>query len=324
MVCNTSDVDLTNLEDGNQTINVWVNDTVNIWGLNNSYVVQADTSSPTVSLSLSSAGSTSLAITISKSDGTCTSNRGTVSGATLTDTGLTCGIAYSYTVTCTDSAGNSGSATQSFETSGCGGAGDGTTPPKTIHSWTKITPGAATIMKDFDSEIGVKQIQIEVNNEAQNVEITVTKYSGKPAAVSIAKSGKIHQYLQIDTKNLEDKLKKAIVNFRAEKTWMTSNNVVKENVDVYKFNEGSSVWDELESTYVEEDNNYYYYDVELTSFSYFAIAEKAAEGEGEEGTGDGTTPSDEEKKNLTWLWILIILIIVVVVGLGIRKGKKKY
>lgn len=57
------------------------------------------------------------------------------------------------------------------------------TPP-----WTKITNGAATIIKNFNKKMGIKQIQIAVNNKAQNVSINVLKQNKKPANVSIEKA----------------------------------------------------------------------------------------------------------------------------------------
>src|SRR3989339_455346 len=48
--CNSSKIALTGLSDGNRTINVWVNDSTNNIGLNNSYVVQIDTTAPVITL----------------------------------------------------------------------------------------------------------------------------------------------------------------------------------------------------------------------------------------------------------------------------------
>ncbi|HKZ33802.1 MAG TPA: PGF-pre-PGF domain-containing protein [Candidatus Nanoarchaeia archaeon] len=231
-------------------------------------------------------------------------------------TPLTIGT-FTYTCTVTDNADNSASDTETYTVLNVGGGGGaGTSLPKNTHSFSKITPGVVSIMKDFDSEIGVKQIQIEVNNEAQNVKITVTKYDGKPAEVSVSKSGKVYQYLQISEQNLGTKLDKATVQFRVEKSWASSNGLDKAEVSVYKFDESSSKWNELTTTFASEDSTYYYYDAELDSFSYFAISERSLVG-GEGTTATGETPT--EGRSLTWLWILIALVIVVVVWLMMRK-----
>jgi len=187
-----------------------------------------------------------------------------------------------------------------------------------INSWVKIIPGVITVMKDFDSEIGIKQIQIEVNNEAQNVKITVRKYNNKPANVSVEKTGKVYRYLQIGTENLEGKLEKGIVTIQVEKNWMIENSVERGDVALFKFDKSSEKWNELITNYVDEDDNYYYYDAELTSFSYFAIGEKSVEGEkvsiGEKILG----------KNLLWLWILIgAVILAAAVAWVIYKRKRK-
>ena len=175
------------------------------------------------------------------------------------------------------------------------------------------------IMKDFNAETGIKEIQIEVNNEAQNVKVTVTKYAGRPAEVSVSKSGKVYQYLQINATNLADKLDKATAQFRVEKSWASSNNVDKEKVVVSKFDEPNNKWNELTTTYSSEDSVYYYYDVELDSFSYFAISEKSAVSGEEAGTtGTGGEPS-EEGASLTWLWILIVVIVLLYVGWRMKK-----
>ena len=240
---------------------------------------------------------------------TVTKSASSTSGST-TDTSVI-GL-YTYTCTATDAIGNSASDTEIYTVLKIGGGGTTTPgPPKKTTSWTKITPGAAAIMKDFNAEIGVKQIQIEVNNEAQNVKITVTKYDEKPAEVSVTKSGKVYQYLQIDAQNLGNNMNKATVQFKVEKSWVSGNSLDKDELSVYKFDSTAGKWNELATTYASEDNQYYYYDAELNSFSYFVISEKSlASGEGTTATGE--TPTAEGRSS-AWLWILIALVIVFVV-----------
>ncbi len=195
------------------------------------------------------------------------------------------------------------------------GGGNGVVEVKETHSWIKITPGVAVIMKDFDKDIGIKQIQIEVHTEAQDVKITVKKYSSKPVNVSVEKSGKVHQYLQIETENLEDKLDKAIITIRVNKSWVSSNNLNENNITMFKFSESEEEWEELTTTYTESDDDYYYYDVEVTSLSYFAIGEKVVEEEEEE---------EAEEKDLTWLWIVIVAVVLAaIIGGGIAAKRRE-
>lgn len=328
--CNITDGYLTNLADGNQTISVYVNDTINNLGLNNSYVVQIDTTAPTASPSCSESsvvvGST-FTCTCGGSDASSGINS-SLTGAGVTLTPLTEGT-FSYSCSVTDNVGNSASATTSYIVLSSGGGSSTTNEwsEQKIHSFTKITPGKVSIMKNFNKETGIKEIQIEVNNEAQNVKITVSKYNGKPTEVSVEKTGKVYKYLQIKTTNLETNLKKAIVTIQVEKSWVSDNSLNKDNIALFKFDNNSNVWNELATTYKEDDNDSYYYDAELTSFSYFAISEKVVVEEEvvKEDKSIGTILGDigEGAKDLTWLWIVIVVLVVIAAYVIFNRKKEE-
>ncbi len=204
--------------------------------------------------------------------------------------------------------------------SGSGGGGGGTSPSSTTQSLPRtynfiiITPAAAAIFRDFNSEIGINQIEITVNNDAEDVKINVVKYGIKPEQVSVEKSGEVYQYLQINTTNLENKINKTIVQFRVEKSWASGNSLDKDEIAVYKFNESAGKWNELQTTSSSEDSQHYYYDVEMNSFSYFVISGKSSASE--EGTGFDKlkewVSTLGEGKSMTWLLISIALVIFIV------------
>jgi len=210
----------------------------------------------------------------------------------------------------------SGSSTTVSEddTTSPGGGSSGVPEVKEIHSWTLISPGIPVIMRDFDSEIGIKQIQIEVHTEAQDVKITVTKHDTKPADVSVEKSGKVYKYLQVETENLEDKLEKAVITIQVNKSWVSNNSLEEDDIALFKFNESEEEWDELTTTSTGEDAIYYYYEVELDEFSYFAISEKAVVGEEELILG--------VEKSKLWLWILVAVVIIAIIVWQIKIKKK--
>jgi len=230
-------------------------------------------------------------------------------------------VGGTQTRTCTDANNCGTTANKPAESQSCtvGGGGGNVTPqlPEEIHSWTKITLGTVAIMKDFDEEFGIKQIEIQVRDEAQDVKVTVTKHPGKPAEVTKTKSGKVYKYLQIETENLEDKLDKGIITIQVNKSWVFNNNLNKDKIDMFKF--VNDEWVNLTTAYKEQDNNYYYYDIELTSFSYFAISGEVVE-----------EPTDEEEvevsegikskfieiiKNYIWWILLFVLIIAITIDL---------
>jgi len=229
---------------------------------------------------------------------------------------------FTYSCVVIDNAGNSASDEATYIVLDSAGTGPGGSPSGTTiktNLWPKVTPGTATIMKNIDGDAGIKQIQVEVKSEVQNVKITVTKHDNKPAEVSVEKT-KNYRYLQIETENLEDELEKAIMTIQVERTWMSDNGIDRDNVALFRFNEDSENWDELTTTYTEEDDTYYYYDIELTSFSYFAISAKVVEGEEPFETGE---PEEQEKADLTWLWIVIgVLVLAAIIGGGIAVKKK--
>ncbi len=311
------------------TYNVTGNDSATNSNTTATRTLTLDNTAPSLSMTKTTSGQTSLEIAISGTEGTCTVDR---SGATifgdnlLTESSLTCGTSYSYIVTCTDTATNAGSSTStSFSTDACGGGGSSGTvtprPKKASYSFSKITPGVATIVKNFDADVGVKEIKIEVNNEAQSVSITVTKHDGKPAAVSIKKSGKVYKYLQIEATNLANKLDKATVTLQVGKSWLSSNSVDANSVALFRFDESAGQWNELVTTYTGSEGDNELYEVELTSFSFFAVGEKAAvtaEGaEGAEGVGEGGA-------NLIFLWIIVgVVVLVIIIGWGMKKRSRE-
>ena len=335
--CNTTTLSLASRIDGNHTINIYAGRNSTYWNANltgalANRVVFVDSVAPSVELTVTTLEKSDITLAITATDGTgtgissCTADRSgaTVSGTTsVSESGLGCATSYTYVITCSDKNGHAASATKTVATNTCGaaggGGGGGASKPN-INSVDEIKPGAATVVRYTDPTLGVKQIGIEVTNPAQNVKITVTKHDGKPAAVSVAKTGKVYQYLQIDAQNLGTNLDKASVLFKVEKSWVSSNGLDKDKVSVYKFDESSGKWNELQTTFSSEDDTYYYYDAEVSSFSYFVISEKTlAGGEGTDSTGQA--PPAAKGTSLTWLWILIALVIILAIWLMMRKKK---
>lgn len=322
------------LGDGLYNITIWANDSNR--NMNNSaYVtIRIDNTAPTGSITCSPT-------TVTAGDTVTCSCSATDAGSGVLSTSYTTSPSTvntgTFTQSCSfsDYAGLSSTATSNSYTVNLGGSSSGssggssgsggTTAPKTS-SWTKITPGAATIMKNFDVTTGVKEIQIEVNNEAQNVKITVTKYESKPAEVSVEKSGS-YKYLKVDTQNLAGKLSKAKMKIHVEKSWVSSKGVAKEDVALFRYDESGSKWNELTTTYDSEDDTYYYYTAETSEFSYFAIASKETAlvtGETPAPTPEQPTPSAGFLGLPIWVWIIIgLVILAAIIGGGVVLGKKK-
>jgi len=212
---------------------------------------------------------------------------------------------YNWSINCTDVANNQGNSSVYYLTvsytapsggdtpSGGGGGGAATKPSnETISnatgeagvniSITKVistmTVENTTIIKDINALFGVKEIQITVNNEVKDVEVTIVRYYEKPSQVPITQSDNVYSYLQIYTKNLTS-FEKGVITIQVEKDWISLENIARDDISLFQFNESSNSWKELNTTYLEEDDKYYYYQSEVKSFSYFYIGEKVLERE---------------------------------------------
>jgi PGF-pre-PGF domain-containing protein len=206
------------------------------------------------------------------------------------------------------------------------GGGGSSTPSSGEPTLTKTTTivnvnsGTPTTITSFEST-GVREIRIIMNQPTQNIKIQVLKYDTKPVNVSKNITGKNYRYLAINTENLNDNLTSAIVKFEVDKSWVSDNNFQKEDVAVFKFDNLTNEWKELETIFDFENGNYYVYRVELNSFSYFAIGEK---------TRAPIIPDSEivipeepikEKLGLILWWLVfgILLVGIILVGLLIKK-----
>lgn len=174
--CNMSNGNLTGLSDGNKTIAVWVNDTINNSAFNSSYTIQIDTTAPTATFSCTPNPVTqkeTLTCTCTGSDTTAGINSTTYTSSPSTQNTGT------YTETCTviDNSGNSYSLTTTYDVSGAtgssssGGGGGGST----TNIWTGGTQSISedVFVAGFDSELRDQQrIQFVLNGDTHHVGVT--------------------------------------------------------------------------------------------------------------------------------------------------------
>ncbi|MBI5148524.1 PGF-pre-PGF domain-containing protein [Candidatus Pacearchaeota archaeon] len=253
------------------------------------------------------------------------------------------------TVTGTSTAGPGGG-------SGGGGGGGGESKPVT-HSWTKITPGVATIAHIDDSAIGLKQIQITVKNQANAVSITITKLAGQPATIEKTIEGQVYKYMRIDKTNLtDDNIDKIIIKVMVEKSWIKNKSLSKDKLSVYRWDDTNKVWQELKTTVDTEDSTYVYLNGETTKLSYFAIAqsggaitpltqpELCGNSAVDSGENCANCPSDvkcptgqeckngvcttistgeQPKKGLSWVWWTVAIVLILIIVLIIVTRRKR-
>ena len=231
--------------------------------------ITIDTTSPTITSFTLSTKQVYLGGTIT---GKCSASDNLGGSVSVSISGIDTSTAGTKTATCTatDYTGNTATAHVSYIVIFPGGGGSYTSLSlKQVHSWNKIIPGAAVIMKITKKDIGLEQIEISVKNKVNNVKITVTKLNNKPASVKDIK-GKVLKYLKITPENLpETDLKKAVIQFRVPKNWITKNNLNKDTVYLYRF--ANNEWQKLKTNLINETKDYANYEAETPGFSYFAI-----------------------------------------------------
>ncbi|VVB82319.1 Uncharacterised protein [uncultured archaeon] len=242
--------------------------------------------------------------------------------------------AGTFTLNCSfaDYSGNVGSVTANYtviqpqDYSSSSSSSGGGSSTKT-NSLAKISVGEIATLKNLGVD-GIQQIAIGVTSEAKNVKVTIDGSSTKPTVVSDKKD--TYKYLHIATANLSDKLSKATLTIKVEKSWLTGKGIDKLNISLYKYDESAGKWNQLTTFFSSEDTNYDYYTVELTSFSYFSIAPK------EQTITTSTTEEnqqevpDEEQTTAVITnylpWIIggvIVLVLLSLIVLGSKKKNRK-
>lgn len=174
---------------------------------------------------------------------------------------------------------------------------------------SKVTPDKPAIIKDFKEDSSIEEIEIEVTESVEDIKVSVTSYSSTPSSVS-DKGGKVYNYLKIDTQNLADKLKKARLTVKVPNSWLEEESLEKEDIAVFRFEEE---WNELGTQYKNTVGDYHYYDVELTEFSYFAIAEKTEETK-KTKLEEMIKESFSAGKYIAFIVAIVIIVLIYVLG----------
>ncbi|MCK5149671.1 hypothetical protein KAJ87_01990 [Candidatus Pacearchaeota archaeon] len=284
--CNTTQLNLTGLADGNHSIDVWANDTVNSVGVNLSYyVVWVDTTVPIVAFSCSPTSvyaTETITCSCSGTDvGSGVSNTSYTASPSTSDTG-------SYTATCTvtDNAGNSGSSSISYTV---GNIKSSTTESSTKSYWTKTyVINDEQFEEGYTKELAMNN-QVKIKVESAYHHVGIIKLTETTATINIS-SNPIQVILSIGEDSKVDVTNDGFYDVYVLLNSIESN---KANVTIQKIHEEISDKEESSAT--------------------------TGEVEEEEDIGK----FDEEKSSLIWLWIILGIVILIVGGWFLFKKIKK-
>lgn len=298
--CNSTSVSLTGLSDGNKTINVYVNDSANNVKLNNSFVVQVDTTAPSASPSCTPLTVyTGDIVTCTCSGSDSTSGVATSSASSTPSTSST--GTFSYGCTVTDNAGNSASASTSYtveQLGGSGGGGGGGGGGSSITNfWTKGTYSITEeqFSQGHSMEILAKQrVKVKVSNEDHYVGIK--ELIGTTAKIEVSSAPQ-----------------EKILSVGEEwKTEITGDNYYDLSVKL------TSIANNKAIIFVKS-----IYELIPQETPEEQTPEQEAE-ESPQITGEATEGEVKEGRNLSWLWILLGLIVVILIVWLLMHSKKRH
>lgn len=330
------------LADGEYLLTVNCTDAAGNMG-NSSYMVNVtvDSTAPSITVSKSTAESTSLTLSIATSSDarTCTVDRnsavitGTGATQTLKDSGLAPATSYTYSVQCADDIDNKKTVSATFSTDASsggssGGSGGGVTSGGADRGyakvvWTSLEPAKTATVNVEDSEVGASKVEFQVAEEVFGVWVNVQKVDALPAEVP-ALEQKVYKYLEVKhhLKLTEDLVTEGKIFFNVNKAWLDDNGLSKNNIALYRSVDGQ--WNELPTTITNEEEELVHYEATTPGFSFFAIGQSTAPvagptappveiGEGAAGEGaeeEAVAFEAEEAGGVSaWVWVIALVVI---------------
>ncbi|MEK6807971.1 MAG: S8 family serine peptidase [Nanoarchaeota archaeon] len=171
--------------------------------------------------------------------------------------------------TISNTAGNPSATGGSSGGGGGGGLGGGKADPnKNSFLFLEIAKDSSQSIS-ISAKIAATDIEFTVTEAVQNARVAVKKTDGPaiPAKETFA-------YFEVDTTNLDNKIKGAKITFRVDPKWLKDNNIDKKTVSLYRYSSG---WQKLDTYLVRADDIDAVYYANSPGFSTFGIAgEKAS------------------------------------------------
>jgi len=241
------------------------------------------------------------------------------------DTSISAPNLLNITVTISSGSGDGG--TTSGGGGGGSGSGSGTSDPDAGTSqsrlWDKITAGSTATFNITKSGIPFTYVSFKVTEEANDVELTVTKLSSRPSSVP-AYSGTVHSYVSITKSGLKDTaVSYAVIEFKIERKWFTANNGLAKNIVLVRYDRNE--WNELPLNITDMDANTYFFRAESPGLSTFAIvlkevlveasageavADSGADANASQNINDSAAPVSDVPKGKALLYTAILIIVV--------------
>jgi PGF-pre-PGF domain-containing protein len=179
-----------------------------------------------------------------------------------------CDIAENCPSDCNSNPSSGGSVS-----SGGGGTAISTTEGfiQIITAASQTEPAIADVSPDKSTDLKVDEVKVDLNDAVSNAQIAV-KNSSLPSGANAAIStdqGAIYKYLEISTTIPSTKIDSVTIKFKVEKSWLSSNGIDYTTVALQRY--ANSQWNKLNTTLINDDSTYYYFQAVSPGFSIFSI-----------------------------------------------------
>jgi PGF-pre-PGF domain-containing protein len=183
------------------------------------------------------------------------------------------------------SSGGSGGGGKSSSSNSGGGAGGSPEPASNVRikelSQQFITNGKHVKFTFPKNVTCITYVAFDSKRTAGKTTTIVEMLKNKSTRVPELPSGKIYENLNIWVGNKgtagPENIENAVIGFRVEKSWTTSNEVDPASVRLWRFSNGE--WEELSIRQLGEDDRYNYFEAQTQGFSSFAITALSGENE---------------------------------------------
>jgi len=210
-------------------------------------------------------------------------------GSSIPSSGCYCGGSIYYSGYCCAGSHSTSACTTSTTTSSSSSSSSSiTTTPTTsnikatsTHVWSLIPAGSTMTMAITNADIPVEEVRFRVGSDSEsNAELSVKSLVGKPSSIEADPPGIVNTYLEFSPRRIND-ITSVTIKFRVEKDWLTNNNVLEQDIVLYRYDDK---WEALPTKVTTSDASYVYYESTSPGFSVFVISTKEV-----------TVPEEEEK-----------------------------
>jgi PGF-pre-PGF domain-containing protein len=114
--------------------------------------------------------------------------------------------------------------------------------------------------------ISCGEVIIKLNNSIQNAKLLLRKIK-KPTFINAGHC--VYEYFKIEKYDIfNSDIAESTIRFKVKKSWLKKNNVKSNNIILRRY---QNKWQGINTTLVNEDQKYFYYESVLNHLSYFAI-----------------------------------------------------